>query len=122
MFELFDIVKLKEDRPDLGIKTNFLGTVIDVLDDGTVYTVEFIDENNETIDESIFTYFYESELVRVTEIVIKAEDSYYDGVPQRLYDMSPEELDEALARELKREKLMVLEECEGTKRRSAKKR
>jgi len=36
--------------------------------------------------------------------------------------MTPEDLDKALARELKREKLMVLEEVEGTKRRSAKKR
>jgi len=62
MFTLHDVVKLKHDRPDLGIQSSFIGAVIDVLDGGGIFTVEFIDENGDTIDTSLYTYFKYDEL------------------------------------------------------------
>ena len=59
---LHDVVKLKHDRPDLGIKSSFLGAVVDILDGGCILTVEFVDENGDTIDTSIYTYFKYDEL------------------------------------------------------------
>ena len=63
MFNLYDCVRLKKDRDDLGIKATFGGTVIDVLENGAVYTVEFFDTDNKTAIESIFTHFAKDELV-----------------------------------------------------------
>ena len=57
-----DIVKLKKPRPDLGITSDNEGTVVYVHNNGEAYTVEFFDDNNETIDESIMTEFYPDEL------------------------------------------------------------
>ncbi|MCL2813689.1 MAG: DUF4926 domain-containing protein [Oscillospiraceae bacterium] len=67
MFKLYDIVKLKNNRPDLGINKNNAGTVIDIIkiEDGELYTVEFFDENNETIEDSIFVYFEDNQLLSV---------------------------------------------------------
>jgi len=65
MFKLYDVVKLKKSRPDIGIKINNIGSIIDIIENGKAYTVEFIDENNETIEEGIYEYFDESELILV---------------------------------------------------------
>lgn len=62
MLKLYDIVKLKNERPDLKIKTNNIGVVVDVLKDGEAYTVEFTDENGVTIENSLFVEFKENEL------------------------------------------------------------
>ena len=63
MFDLHELVALKVDRDDIGVKSTFLGTVIDVVDDGAAYSVEFVDDNGETVEDSIFAYFLEDELV-----------------------------------------------------------
>ena len=60
-----DIVRLKEDRNDLGVKSSYIGAIIDISPDGIYYTVEFIDENRETIEASLWTEFTKSELVSV---------------------------------------------------------
>ena len=65
MLALHDIVRLKHDRPDLGVTTNHIGAVIDILDNGAAYTVEFVDEDGDTIEDSIYTHFTEDELVKV---------------------------------------------------------
>ena len=62
MLKLYDVVKLKEDREDIGVKATFCGTVIDYVKEDDVYSVEFMDEENETCEEALYTYFKESEL------------------------------------------------------------
>ena len=66
MFDLHELVALKVDRDDIGVKSTFIGTVIDVVGDGAAYSVEFMDDNNETVEDSIFAYFLEDELVAVS--------------------------------------------------------
>ena len=65
MLKLLDVVKLKNDREDVGVKASFIGTVVDVLENGEAYTVEFTDENKETIMKSLYTTFNEDELVKI---------------------------------------------------------
>ena len=62
MLNLYDVVRLKHDREDIGLKTTFIGTVIDILEGGAAYSVEFIDANGKTIDDSVFADFTEYEL------------------------------------------------------------
>lgn len=62
MFNLYDMVKLKKDREDIGLKKGTIGAIIDVVNNGEVYSVEFVDDNEETIDDSLFTYFKPDEL------------------------------------------------------------
>ena len=63
MLKLHDVVKLKKGREDLGISSSDLGSVVDILQGGEAYIVEFIDDDGETIEDSLFTEFTESELV-----------------------------------------------------------
>lgn len=63
MLKIHDVVKLKKDREDLGISSSDLGSVVDILQGGEAYIVEFIDDDGETIEDSLFTEFTESELV-----------------------------------------------------------
>ncbi len=63
MLKLHDVVKLKKGREDLGISSSDLGSVVDILQGGEAYIVEFIDDEGETIEDSLFTEFTESELV-----------------------------------------------------------
>ena len=65
MFELYDIVKLKKDREDIGVKSTYEGTIIDYVQPDDVYSVEFYDDNGDTIDESIYAYFSPNELILV---------------------------------------------------------
>ncbi len=62
MFKLYDVVRLKDDRLDIGVKKTNIGTIIDYIEKDNVYSVEFVDENNETIEESIFEYFSPNEI------------------------------------------------------------
>lgn len=62
MFNLYDIVKPKKDFPELNLKKTNIGTVVDVLGGGEAYTVEFINENGETIEGALFAEFLESDL------------------------------------------------------------
>ena len=62
MFNLYDIVKLKKDRPDIGVYTTNVGVIVDYVKNDNVYTVEFFDENDETIKKALFEYFSPDEL------------------------------------------------------------
>ena len=61
MFRLYDTVKLR--KPTEIIHADYIGAIIDVLTNGEAYTVEFIDNNGETIDDSLFCEFTEDELI-----------------------------------------------------------
>lgn len=62
MFELLDIVRVKKEYPELSLTPNNIGTIVDVHNDGEAYTVEFIDENGDTIEKALYAEFAESEL------------------------------------------------------------
>ncbi|MDR1292268.1 MAG: DUF4926 domain-containing protein [Clostridiales Family XIII bacterium] len=64
-FKELDIVRLKTSRPDLGIDTRHQGAIVDVLNNGEAFTVEFIDDNHETIEDSLWAEFKPEELIFV---------------------------------------------------------
>lgn len=61
VFKELDVVRLKNEDHEAGVKTSFTGTVVDVLAEG-VYTVEFFDDKNETVMPALHKVYYESEL------------------------------------------------------------
>ena len=65
MLKLFDMVRLRSDDEEHGVKSTYDGTVVDVLADGEAYTVEFFDENGETVESALFTEYTESQLVKM---------------------------------------------------------
>lgn len=64
MFKLYDVVRLKKNDEQRGVLRSYLGAIVDVLPspDGGVYTVEFINDQGETIEEALFTDYKEKEL------------------------------------------------------------
>ena len=62
MFALYDIVVLREDDPEAGVKAGTEGTVVYIQDNGEAYTVEFFDENGDTIEDALFKDFLPSQL------------------------------------------------------------
>ncbi|QIK57775.1 DUF4926 domain-containing protein [Erysipelothrix sp. HDW6A] len=62
-FNEFDVVKLKNDDLEFGVKKSYLGTIVDVQK-GT-YCVEFLDDNNNTIEKALDKYYSPDELVKV---------------------------------------------------------
>ena len=62
MFELYDTVVLLEDDPDTGVKAGTEGTVVYIQGNGEAYTVEFFDENGDTIEDALFKDFLPSQL------------------------------------------------------------
>lgn len=50
MLKLSDIVTLRNDDSETGIKAGAEGTIVDVLGNGKAFTVEFFDEDGNTID------------------------------------------------------------------------
>jgi len=61
VFRELDVVRLKSNDDAHGVKTSYLGTIVDVPAPG-VYTVEFMDEDNETIMSALFKVYHEDEL------------------------------------------------------------
>ncbi len=57
-----DVVRLKELDPQLGVTPKNIGSVVDIIDEGKAYIVEFIDDNGETIGESLFQTYTEDQL------------------------------------------------------------
>ena len=53
MLKLLDIVTLKADDPDTGLKAGTEGTIVDVHGNHEAYTVEFFDEDGNTIEEAL---------------------------------------------------------------------
>jgi len=68
VFNLYDVVKLKSNRPDVNVTTDNIGTIIDYVADENVYSVEFVDEKGDTIEESVLTYFKPDELELITKL------------------------------------------------------
>jgi len=66
MFFETDVVRLKEDNIDLGVKRSFIGAVVDVIGEGVAYTVEFLNENDETVEAALFTEFSANDLELVS--------------------------------------------------------
>jgi hypothetical protein len=64
-FHELDVVKLKQDRPDIGVSKDFEGTIVDVLGGGEAFTIEFFDEDNDTIMESLWVEFRPDEIEMV---------------------------------------------------------
>jgi hypothetical protein len=62
MFELYDTVVLLEDDHDTDVKAGTEGTVVYIQGNGEAYTVEFFDENGDTIEDALFKDFLPSQL------------------------------------------------------------
>ena len=65
MLKLLDIVTLRNDDPEAGIKAGTEGTIVDVLDNGKAFTVEFFDEAGNTIEASLYTEYTPEQLQKV---------------------------------------------------------
>ena len=65
MFSLYDTVKLKADDIVHGVKKTYTGTIVDVLDEGAAYTVEFFDTSGQTVEEALFTEYSPEDLLLV---------------------------------------------------------
>ena len=66
MFKLLDVVAITHNDDEHGVKKGFIGTIVDVHAGGEAYTVEFLDDKGETIEEALFTDYKQEELVLVT--------------------------------------------------------
>ena len=60
--KLLDIVMLKEEDKEHGVPKGCIGKIVDVLGDGDVFTVEFFDENGDTIMDALMTECKENQL------------------------------------------------------------
>ena len=65
MLKLFDTVTLKNDDPETGVKAGTEGTIVDVLGNGKAFTVEFFDEDGNTIEASLCTEYTPEQLQKV---------------------------------------------------------
>ena len=65
MLKLFDIVTLRNDDPKTGINAGTEGTIVDVLGNGKAFTVEFFDEDGNTIEASLYTEYTPAQLQKV---------------------------------------------------------
>ena len=62
MFALYDIVALLEDDPESGVKAGTEGTIVYIHGNGEAYTVEFYDENGDTIEDALFKEYLPEQL------------------------------------------------------------
>ena len=65
MFGLHDTVRLKNENRKYGISEDAIGAIVDVLGDGRVYTVEFLDNEGNSCENALFTEFTADELILV---------------------------------------------------------
>ena len=95
MLKELSIVRLKKENKKLGIKTSYDGVITDVPkrprpDGKYYYTVEFFDEDNETIEASIMEEFPEDELIYVNngydDWVLGARSDYIGRVSNIVKD------------------------------------
>lgn len=68
MLKLYDVVRVKKDYPELSLTTKNIGTIVDVLNDGEAYTVEFVDESGDTIEDALFIEFKKN-VLEVIDII-----------------------------------------------------
>lgn len=62
MLKINDCVKLKENHEESGVSISQVGAVVDILSNGDVCTVEFVNEDGETI---LLEDFYLKDLIKV---------------------------------------------------------
>lgn len=62
MFELYDTVVLREDDPEAGVKAGTEGAIVYIHGNGKAYTVEFYDENGDTIEAALFKEYLPEQL------------------------------------------------------------
>ena len=62
MLNLYDVVTLKEDDQETGIRKGTEGTVVYIHGNGEAYTVEFFDKDGDTIEAAFDKEFTENEL------------------------------------------------------------
>lgn len=65
MFSLYEMVRLKNDDLRHNVKSTYIGTIVDILDEGRAYTVEFINENGNTVDDALLTEYTYNELEQI---------------------------------------------------------
>ena len=65
MLELLDIVILKTDDPETGIKAGTEGTIVDILGNGKAFTVEFFDKDGNTIEASLYREYTPEQLQKI---------------------------------------------------------
>ncbi len=63
MFKQFDLVRLKEPDHETGVKTEYTGTIVDVLS-AEAMTVEFTDEHGDTVEPALFKTYSTEQLVK----------------------------------------------------------
>lgn len=66
MLALYDVVRLREDDPAHGVKKSYKGAIVDILAGGEAYTVEFFNDDDETIEDALFTEYTEDQLERIS--------------------------------------------------------
>ena len=62
MFNLLDVVRLKNDDIEAGVKKTYKGAIVDVLDKGQAFTVEFFDEKGNTVEKALFKEYTTDQL------------------------------------------------------------
>ena len=67
MLRLHDVVQLKNENKEYGIPAGTTGAIVDVLGEGSAYTVEFVDNDGNTYEDALFTEFREDELILVKQ-------------------------------------------------------
>lgn len=63
--QLFDCVKLKSDDLKHNVKTTDIGTIVDVLNNGEAFTVEFLNSDNQTIEDALYTSYTSDQLIKI---------------------------------------------------------
>ena len=66
--KLFDIVKLKDSKKykSMGVPEGMTGTIVDIVSDADVCTVEFCDEDGAAYGTCLNEYFTENELIFIS--------------------------------------------------------
>lgn len=62
--EIIQIGAINDD-PETGVKAGTEGTIVDVLGNGKAFTVEFFDEDGNTIEASLYTEYTPAQLQKV---------------------------------------------------------
>lgn len=65
MFKLYDMVKLKKADSLVGVSETDTGVIVDILNGGAAYTVEFIDSHGNTIENALYKEYVSEELLLI---------------------------------------------------------
>ena len=68
MFQLYDMVKLKNGDATVSVSPNDIAVIVDIAkskNGEVVYTLEFIDENGNTNEDALYKYYTSREMVKI---------------------------------------------------------